>query len=50
VVADYAVIARYNKNFASFNNIGFDPQGNPEPADLRRAWTGGARVFRLALR
>jgi deazaflavin-dependent oxidoreductase (nitroreductase family) len=50
-VADlYAVIARHNRNFARFNKIGFDAQGNPEPADLHRAWTLGARVLRLTLR
>lgn len=50
VVEDYAVIARENHNFAGFNKIGFDAQGNPVPADLHRAWTLGARVFRLTLR
>lgn len=50
VVEDYAVIARDNRNFASFNKIGFDERGNPEPADLRLAWAAGARAFRLTLR
>jgi deazaflavin-dependent oxidoreductase (nitroreductase family) len=50
VMADYAVIARDNRNFARFNRIGFDPQGNPDPADLRRAWQAGARVLRLTVR
>jgi deazaflavin-dependent oxidoreductase (nitroreductase family) len=50
VVEDYAVIARDNRNFASFNKIGIDPQGNPDSADLHRAWAAGARVFRLTLR
>jgi deazaflavin-dependent oxidoreductase (nitroreductase family) len=50
VVEDYAVIARDNRNFASFNKIGFDEHGNPEPADLRLAWAAGARAFRLTLR
>jgi deazaflavin-dependent oxidoreductase (nitroreductase family) len=50
VVDDYAVMARDNRNFARFNKIGFDPQGNPDPADLHRAWAAGARVFRLTLR
>ncbi len=50
VVADYAVIARDNRNFARFNKIGFDPQGNPDPADLHRAWRAGARVLRLTVR
>jgi len=50
VVEDYAVIARDNRNFATFNKIGFDAKGNPEPADLHRAWATGARVLRLTLR
>jgi deazaflavin-dependent oxidoreductase (nitroreductase family) len=50
VVADYAVIARANHHFGAFNNVGYDADGNPEPADLHRAWAAGARVFRLAPR
>jgi hypothetical protein len=50
VVADYAVIARDNHNFARFNQISFDAQGNPTPADLRRAWQAGARILRLTPR
>jgi deazaflavin-dependent oxidoreductase (nitroreductase family) len=50
VAEDYAVIARHNRNFARFNKIGFDSQGNPDPADLHRAWVEGARAFRLTLR
>jgi deazaflavin-dependent oxidoreductase (nitroreductase family) len=50
VVEAYAVIARDNRNFASFNKIGFDPQGNPDAGDLLRAWAAGARVLRLTLR
>ena len=50
VVEDYALIARNNRNFAGFNKIGFDAQGNPNPADLHRAWATGARVIRLTLR
>jgi hypothetical protein len=50
VVADYAVIARENRSFARFNQIGLDDDGNPDPADLRRAWRNGARVLRLILR
>lgn len=50
VVEDYAVIARENRNFANFNKIGFDAKGDPEPADLHRAWAAGARVLRLTLR
>jgi hypothetical protein len=50
VVAGYAVIARDNRNFARFNRITFDAAGNPEEADLRRAWRAGARVLRLTPR
>lgn len=50
VVEAYGVMARDNRNFANFNKIGFDEGGNPDPADLRLAWAGGARAFRLALR
>jgi deazaflavin-dependent oxidoreductase (nitroreductase family) len=50
VVADYAVMARDNRNFANFNKIGFDRSGNPEPADLHLAWAAGARSFQLRLR
>ena len=50
VVEDYAVMARDNRNFADFNKIGFDEQGDPDPADLRLAWAAGARAFRLTLR
>jgi deazaflavin-dependent oxidoreductase (nitroreductase family) len=49
VVEDYAVIARDNANFAKFNKITVAPDGTPDPADLHRAWTNGARVFRLTL-
>jgi hypothetical protein len=50
VVENYAVIARDNHNFAKFNKIGFDSDGNPDRNDLRSAWASGARVFRLTLR
>ena len=50
VASAYAVMARDNHNFARFNNIGFDPAGNPVPADLHLAWAAGARAFRLTLR
>src|ERR1700744_1347190 len=36
VTAAYAVMCRDNRNFASFNKIGFDGDGNPKPADLHR--------------
>ena len=50
VVRLYDVICRDNHNFARFNKVGLDQAGNPDPADLRRAWEGGARVFKLKLR
>jgi hypothetical protein len=50
VTAGYAVIARDNHNFARFNHITLDEQGNPDPADLRRAWQAGARLLRLTVR
>lgn len=50
VVDAYAVMARDNRAFAKFNDIGFDPAGNPVPADLRLAWAAGARAFRLTPR
>ena len=50
VVDAYAVMARDNHAFAKFNNIGFDPDGNPVPTDLRLAWAAGARAFRLTPR
>jgi deazaflavin-dependent oxidoreductase (nitroreductase family) len=50
VVDAYAVMTRDNHNFAKFNNIGFDSDGNPVPADLHTAWAAGARAFRLTPR
>ena len=50
VVDAYAVMARENHAFAKFNNNGFDPDGNPVPADLHQAWAAGARAFRLTPR
>jgi deazaflavin-dependent oxidoreductase (nitroreductase family) len=47
VVGAYAVMCLDNHNFAKFNNIGFDAEGSPNPADLRLAWAAGARAFRL---
>ncbi|GAA4967784.1 hypothetical protein [Actinoplanes utahensis] len=49
VTAAYDVIARHNKNFAGFNEIGFDESGNPRPEDLHRAWAEGARVLYLTI-
>jgi deazaflavin-dependent oxidoreductase (nitroreductase family) len=50
VTEHYAVMARDNHNFAKFNKIGLDPDGNPNPADLRLAWAAGARAIRLTPR
>jgi hypothetical protein len=50
VVRWYGVMARDNGQFASFNTIGRDAAGEPDPEDLRLAWAAGARAFRLTLR
>jgi hypothetical protein len=47
VVAEYAIMARDNHQFAKFNKIRLDERGNPDPADLHLAWAAGARAFRL---
>jgi hypothetical protein len=49
VVAGYAVIARDNHNFARFNRITLDADGNPDPAGLHRCWEAGARLIRLTI-
>lgn len=50
VTAQYAAMVRDNRQFAKFNKIGIDADGNPNPADLRAAWAAGARGFRLTPR
>ena len=50
VTAAYATMARDNRQFAGFNQIGFDAHGEPDPSDLHLAWAGGARAFRLTPR
>jgi deazaflavin-dependent oxidoreductase (nitroreductase family) len=50
VAGAYAVMARDNRAFAKFNDIGFDADGNPAPLDLHLAWAAGARAFRLTPR
>lgn len=50
VVEAYATMARDNHNFASFNKIGLDGEGNPSAADLLEAWEAGARAFVLTPR
>ncbi len=44
VVANYAVMARDNHQFAKFNKITLGQAGEPEPADLHLAWAAGARA------
>jgi hypothetical protein len=46
----YATMCRDNKQFAGFNKIGFDAEGNPDPEELHLAWMAGARAFRLTPR
>lgn len=43
----YTIITRDNHRFAAFNKIAIDDHGDPDPADLGRAWAAGARAFRL---
>jgi deazaflavin-dependent oxidoreductase (nitroreductase family) len=50
VVESYVIMARDNPNFAKFNQISFDRDGNPSPADLHLAWAAGALTFRLTPR
>ena len=50
VVAAYETMTRDNKNFAKFNKIRYDADGNPDHGDLRAAWQAGARAFRLTPR
>lgn len=47
VVEAYGVMARDNRQFASFNKIALDDRGEPDPEDLHLAWASGARAFRL---
>jgi hypothetical protein len=47
VIDAYATMARDNPQFAKFNKISLDENGDPDPADLRLAWAAGARAFRL---
>lgn len=50
VVREYATMCLDNPQFAGFNGIGFDADGRPTAKDLRLAWQGGARAFRLTVR
>ncbi|MGC2168477.1 MAG: hypothetical protein WA580_05185 [Acidimicrobiales bacterium] len=50
VVEHLAIMTRSNHQFAKFNKIRIDENGEPEPDDLRQAWLGGARVAILTPR
>ena len=50
VVDHLALMAKDNHQFAKFNRIGLDRDGNPAIEDLRLAWAGGARVAILTPR
>ena len=50
VVAAYAIMAADNKNFASFNQIGFDADGRAEAGGSAPGVAAGARAFRLTPR
>ena len=50
VLRYYGLLARDNHQFAKFNKIGFDSEGNPSLADLRHLWSIGARAIRLTPR
>jgi deazaflavin-dependent oxidoreductase (nitroreductase family) len=50
VVELYGQMSRDNHNFASFNKIGLDADGNPDPNDLHLAWAAGARAILLTPR
>lgn len=50
VVEHFAMMARDNHQFAKFNKIGLDQNGEPRPDDLHRAWAAGARVVLLTPR
>lgn len=49
VVEKFGKMATENHQFASFNRIGLDAAGNPDPRDLHLAWAAGARAVRLTL-
>jgi deazaflavin-dependent oxidoreductase (nitroreductase family) len=50
VVEYLAMMAKDNHQFAKFNRIGFDQDGDPVPEDLHLAWRSGARVAVLTPR
>ncbi|MVU83729.1 DUF385 domain-containing protein [Nocardia sp. ET3-3] len=43
------VIARDNKQWAKFNGIGLDAQGNPNKADAYQSWQQGCVILRLTV-
>lgn len=47
VVDCYRIMARDNRAFARFNNIGLAADGTPDDTDLHLAWAAGARAIRL---
>jgi deazaflavin-dependent oxidoreductase (nitroreductase family) len=50
VVSAYTVMTRANRQFAKFNHVSVDADGNPDAEDLHLAWLAGARAFRLTPR
>ncbi len=50
VVAHLATMTRDNRQFAKFNQISFDSDGNPNASDLQLAWAAGARGVELTPR
>lgn len=47
VTEQFAIMSKDNRQFAKFNKIGLDKDGNPSPEDLHLAWAAGARAIRL---
>lgn len=43
-------IARDNKQWAKFNGMGFDADGNPNLADAYQSWQQGTVILRLTVR
>lgn len=50
VVEYYRLMARDNRQWASFNKIAIDRAGNPSPDDLHSAWAAGGRAVVLTPR
>jgi hypothetical protein len=44
----YTIMCKDNKAFANFNKVRIGADGEPRADDLHRAWTDGARAFRLS--